>query len=223
MMKSAQGLVGGRLFTVFQRHDTAKVADDSHSPPIGEGTKIWGFASVEKGVSIGCNCVIGMYVHVGPHVVIGHGCKIQNGAQLFEGVTLEDDVFIGPHAVFTNVKVPRAHVSRKAEFKPTLVKRGASIGANATILCGITIGEYALVGAGSVVTEDVAAHALVYGNPAKPHGAVCKCGERLVEKRYDRRATYVRVDFEKCTCGAEYEFVLDRGEASEIRAKASTP
>ena len=193
---------------------------------IGAGTSIWRFAHVSKGALIGAGCTIGEGVHIGPHVVIGHGCKIQNGAQLFEGVTLEDDVFIGPHAVFTNVKVPRAHVSRKAEFKPTRICHGASIGANATILCGITIGEYAMIGAGSVVTEDVAAHALVYGNPANPHGAVCRCGAKLIEKaaRHKKRgAAFTRVDFEKCACGAEYEFVLDRGEASEIRAKAPTP
>ena len=189
-------------------------------------TFIWPGASICRGAKIGDRCVIGRDAHVGPNVVIGNGCKIQNGAQLFEGVMLEDDVFIGPHVVTTNVLTPRAFVNRRAEFKPTLIKRGASIGANATILCGVTIGEYAMVGAGAVVTRDVAAHALVYGNPARPHGAVCKCGEKLVEKstQHQRRgAAFTRVDFEKCACGAEYEFVLDRGEASEIRAKAPTP
>lgn len=191
---------------------------------IGAGTSIWRFAHVSKGALIGAGCTIGEGVHIGPHVVIGHGCKIQNGAQLFEGVTLEDDVFIGPHAVFTNVKVPRAHVSRKAEFKPTLVKRGASIGANATILCGITIGEYAMIGAGSVVTEDVAAHALVYGNPAKPHGAVCKCGVKLKITSWTARTPDqppAPMNHKCRACGAEYEFGLD--DNTEIRAKASTP
>lgn len=143
---------------------------------IGAGTSIWRFAHVSKGALIGAGCTIGMYVHVGPHVVIGHGCKIQNGAQLFEGVTLEDDVFIGPHVVTTNVLTPRAFVNRRAEFKPTLIKRGASIGANATILCGVTIGEYAMVGAGAVVTRDVDPFVCVIGTPAMRHSYVCICG-----------------------------------------------
>jgi len=146
---------------------------------IGEGTRIWAFASVQPGAQIGERCTIGEAVHIGPHVKIGNGCKIQNGAQLFEGVTLEDDVFIGPHVVFTNVTTPRAFISRRAEFKPTLVKRGASIGANVTVLCGITIGEYAMIGAGAVVTKDVAPHRLMTGVPAEHAGYVCTCGVRL--------------------------------------------
>lgn len=147
---------------------------------IGSGTHVWAYASIEAGAIVRARCIIGQYVHIGPKVIVGNGCKIQNGAQLFEGVTLEDDVFIGPHVVTTNVLVPRAFINRKAEFKPTLIKRGASIGANATILCGVTIGEYAMVGAGSVVTKNIPAHALVVGNPAKDVGFVCACGARLV-------------------------------------------
>ena len=144
---------------------------------IGDGTDVWG--AVMRDAVVGDNCTIGQGAHVGRNVVVGNGCKIQNGAQLFEGVTLEDDVFVGPGAVFTNVMTPRAFVNRRDHFQKTLVKRGASIGANATILCGITIGEYALVGAGSVVTRDVAPHAIVVGNPAEHRKWACRCGEVL--------------------------------------------
>src|SRR4051794_19957218 len=125
---------------------------------IGEGTKIWHFAHVLSGSRIGAHCVIGQNVMIGPNVQIGNGCKIQNNVSIYEAVTLEDDVFCGPSMVFTNVRVPRAHVSRKNEFQPTLVRRGASIGANATIVCGNTVGAYAMIGAGAVVTRDVAPH-----------------------------------------------------------------
>lgn len=148
---------------------------------VGPNTRIWAYASVAAGAVVGARCTLSQAVHVGPRVRIGNDCKIQNGAQLFTGVTLEDDVFIGPHVVFTNVTVPRAFIDRKSEFKPTLVKRGASIGANATVLCGVTIGEYAMVGAGAVVTHDVPSHTLVVGNPARGIGIVCKCGEKLDE------------------------------------------
>jgi len=116
---------------------------------------------------------------IGPRVLVGNGCKIQNNVSIYEGVTLEDDVFCGPSMVFTNVLLPRAHISRKAEFLPTRVGRGASIGANATIVCGHTIGEYAMVGAGAVVTRDVASFSLVIGNPARAAGWVSRSGERL--------------------------------------------
>jgi UDP-2-acetamido-3-amino-2,3-dideoxy-glucuronate N-acetyltransferase len=188
---------------------------------VGAHTLVWAFAAVMNGAVIGEDSILGQSVHVSAGAVIGNHCSIQNGAQIFHGVTLEDEVFIAPHVVFTNVKIPRAFVDRKDEFKPTLVKRGASIGANATIVCGVTIGEYAMVGAGAVVTSDVAAHALVYGNPAQPHGAVCRCGVKLEATRHNKHDT--RVDYKPCVCGAEYEFVLDRGEDSEIRAKAPTP
>ena len=131
------------------------------------------------GSHIGCDCVLGQNVMVGPDVTVGDGCKIQNNVSLYKGVTLEDEVFCGPSAVFTNVLTPRAFVERKDEFAPTLVKRGASIGANATVLCGVTIGRYAMIGAGAVVTRDVADHALVLGTPARAVGWVSRTGERL--------------------------------------------
>lgn len=145
---------------------------------VGEGTKIWHFVHVMPGARIGARCVIGQGCYLG-NVTIGDGCRVQNNVSLFDGVTLEDDVMIGPSAVFTNVINPRAHVSRRAEFQPTLVKRGATIGANATILCGVTIGEYAFIGAGAVVRHDVAAHACVVGVPAGWIGWMCRCGEKL--------------------------------------------
>jgi UDP-2-acetamido-3-amino-2,3-dideoxy-glucuronate N-acetyltransferase len=159
-------------------HPTAIVDADVE---IGQGTKIWHFAHILPGSRIGERCVIGQNVMIGPKVSVGHGCKIQNNVSIYEGVALEDDVFCGPSMVFTNVLYPRAHVSRKDEFLPTLVKRGATIGANATILCGHIIGEYAMIGAGSVVTRDVAAHALVAGNPARRIGWVSRTGDRLGE------------------------------------------
>ena len=181
-MADAEGIVGN-LFTVFSRHVT--VIFDGEGPPcVGGKTQICAFG---RSAQIGARCTVGEGVHIGPRVIIGNGCKIQNGAQLFEGVELLDDVFIGPHVVFTNVMHPRAHVNRRAEFKPTRVGRGASIGANATILCGVTIGQYAMIGAGSVVTQDVLPHALVLGNPARASGRwVCRCGEVLLHLQCPR-------------------------------------
>ena len=145
---------------------------------IGAGTKIWHFAHVMAGAVIGERCVIGQGCYVG-NVRIGNGCKVQNQVSIYDGVTLEDDVFIGPSCVFTNVLHPRAHVERKTEFAPTLVCKGESLGANATIIAGVTIGEYALIGAGAVITDDVPAHAIVVGNPARRIGWACACGETL--------------------------------------------
>jgi UDP-2-acetamido-3-amino-2,3-dideoxy-glucuronate N-acetyltransferase len=146
---------------------------------VGSGTKIWHFCHVMSGACIGSRCNIGQNVFVAPGVMIGDNVKIQNNVSIYTGVTLEDDVFLGPSMVFTNVTNPRSQVPRKDEYRPTLVKRGASIGANATIVCGVTLGEYVFVGAGAVVTHDLPAYALAYGNPARIHGWMCQCGVRL--------------------------------------------
>lgn len=146
---------------------------------VGADTKIWHFCHVMAGAVIGERCSLGQNVVVMNGTRIGDNVKIQNNVSIYEGVTLEDDVFCGPSMVFTNVINPRSHVSRKHEYRPTLVRRGASIGANATIVCGATLGEYAFVGAGAVVARDVPAYALVAGVPARQIGWVCQCGERL--------------------------------------------
>jgi UDP-2-acetamido-3-amino-2,3-dideoxy-glucuronate N-acetyltransferase len=148
---------------------------------VGRGTKIWHFCHVLAGTVIGENCSIGQNVMIGPRVKIGNGCKIQNNVSLYDGVELADDVFCGPSCVFTNVNNPRANVSRKDEFRATPVGRGASIGANATIVCGHSLGEYCFVGAGSVVTKDVPAFGLMVGNPARRVGWMSRSGERLGE------------------------------------------
>jgi UDP-2-acetamido-3-amino-2,3-dideoxy-glucuronate N-acetyltransferase len=157
-------------------HETAVIDPGCE---IGAGTKLWHFSHVLSNSVVGSNCSIGQNVVIGPDVRVGNGCKIQNNVSVYKGVTLEDDVFCGPSMVFTNVLTPRAHVERKDEFAATLVKQGATLGANCTIVCGNTIGEYAMVGAGSVVTKDVAPHALVIGNPARQIGWVSHAGERL--------------------------------------------
>ena len=143
---------------------------------IGENTVLWQGCHLMAGCSVGRNCSLGQNVVVSPGVSVGDGVRIQNNVSLFTGVTVEEDVFLGPGCVFTNVRTPRSFLPRKDAFLPTLVKRGASIGGNATILCGVTIGEYALVGAGAVVTRDVPPYGLVYGNPARLRGYVCRCG-----------------------------------------------
>jgi len=147
---------------------------------IGEGSKIWHFCHVCSSAVLGKNVVLGQNVFIAPNVTIGTNVKIQNNVSVYEGVTLEDDVFCGPSMVFTNVINPRAEVIRRNEFMKTLVKRGATIGANATIVCGTTVGEYAFIGAGAVVTKDVPAYALIVGNPAKRIGWMGEFGERLV-------------------------------------------
>lgn len=157
-------------------HDTAVIDEGA---TIGPDTRIWHFCHVMRGSRIGARCVLGQNVMVGPSVAVGNGCKIQNNVSIYQGVMLEDEVFCGPSCVFTNVLTPRAFVERKDEFAPTLVRRGATIGANATVICGVTIGAYAMVGAGAVVTRDVADYALVVGNPARRVGWVSRAGERL--------------------------------------------
>lgn len=146
---------------------------------IGARTKIWHFSHIMPGAEIGEGCSLGQNVNVGSGAVIGDRVKVQNNVSIYDDVIIEDDVFCGPSCVFTNVINPRAFVERKQEYRRTLIKKGASIGANATIVCGITLGEYCFVGAGSVVTKDVPDHALVYGSPARQHGWVCRCGEKL--------------------------------------------
>jgi len=170
---------------------------------IGRGTKIWHFCHVMPGAIIGQGCNLGQNVVVMPGTRIGSNVKIQNNVSIYEGVELEDDVFCGPSCVFTNVMTPRSHVSRKHEYQRTLVKRGATIGANATIICGVTIGEYALVGAGAVVRVDVLPYALVVGVPARRVGWVCRCGARLL----------FRNGVAECpACGARYRETGDRGD-----------
>lgn len=146
---------------------------------IGKGTKIWHFSHVMAGCTIGEDCNIGQNVVISPDVVLGRNCKIQNNVSVYTGVRCEEDVFLGPSMVFTNVINPRSAVSRKSEYKETLIRRGASVGANATIVCGHELGEYCLIGAGSVVTKDVPAYALMVGNPARRIGWVSRYGEKL--------------------------------------------
>ena len=163
----------------YYSHPTAVIDDDV---AIGGETKIWHFSHILPGSIIGRKCNIGQNVVVGPDVRIGNNCKIQNNVSVYKGVTLEDGVFCGPSMVFTNIFNPRAEISKMGQVRPTLVKKGATLGANATIICGATIGSYAFVGAGAVVTADVKDHALVVGNPAKQTGWVCRCGDKLDKK-----------------------------------------
>lgn len=162
----------------FYKHPTAEVSDKAS---IGDGTKIWNNAQVREDCIIGENCVISKNVYVDTKSMIGNRVKIQNNVNIYHGVTIQDDVFLGPSMTFTNDLYPRAF-NTNWKITETLVKKGASIGANATIVCGVTIGEYATVGSGSVVTKDVPSHGLVVGNPAKLIGWVCECGFKLDEK-----------------------------------------
>jgi UDP-2-acetamido-3-amino-2,3-dideoxy-glucuronate N-acetyltransferase len=159
-------------------HESAYVDDGA---TIGAGTRVWHFCHVLGGAVIGERCSLGQNVVVMNGTRVGNNVKVQNNVSIYEGVELEDDVFCGPSMVFTNVVNPRSHVSRRHEYQRTLVRRGATIGANATIVCGTTLGEYAFVGAGAVVTADVAAHALVVGVRARRVGWMCHCGERLAD------------------------------------------
>jgi len=182
---------GGKFFA----HPTATVDPDAK---IGEGTKIWHYSHVMSGAKIGRNCILGQNVFVGKNVHIGDGVKIQNNVSVYEGVELEDYVFCGPSVVFTNVINPRSEIERKSEFRRTHVRRGATLGANCTIICGVTIGRYAFVGAGAVVTKDVPDYALVVGVPARIVGWVCECGEKL--RFIDGKATCQ-------SCGKRYRQV----------------
>lgn len=173
-------------------HETANV--DSGAK-IGDGTSIWQNCIIQDDVVIGDNCNIGANVFIEKGVRIGNGVRIKNNIAIYSGVIIEDDVFLGPNCVFTNVINPRAFISRKHEFKSTIVKKGATIGANATLICGHTIGRYSMVGAGAVISRDVGDYALVVGNPGRIHGYVCECGYRLNDQ-------YI------CTqCGKKYQMI----------------
>ncbi len=174
-------------------HETALV--DAHCE-IGEGTKIWHFSHVLANSRIGANCNIGQNVVIGPDVSIGNNCKLQNNVSVYKGVTLEDGVFCGPSMVFTNVYNPRAEIKKMDQARPTLVKKGATIGANATIICGVTLGRYSFIGAGAVVNKNVPDHALFVGNPGKQIGWMCVCGERLSDDLTcpECERTYVKCD-----------------------------
>ena len=177
-------------------HESAVIDEGA---TIGEGTHIWHFCHVMPGARIGKDCVLGQNVYIG-NVTIGDGVRIQNNVSVYDGVTIEDHVFLGPSAVFTNVLHPRAEVRRKHELAETRVRRGATIGANATIICGVTIGEYAFVGAGAVARREVPAYALSLGVPARVRGWMCRCGQRLA-----LGATLADGDRSRCrVCGEEY-------------------
>lgn len=167
----------------------SSIVDDGAT--IGENTKIWHFSHVCSGAVIGANCSLGQNVFISNNVVIGNNVKIQNNVSVYDEVTLEDNVFCGPSMVFTNVYNPRSHVSRKSEYRKTVVKTGGTIGANATIVCGVTLGEYSFIGAGAVIKDDVLPYAIMVGVPAKQIGWMCQCG-LTIQKDH------------KCKCGLKY-------------------
>ncbi len=176
----------------FFAHKTAEIEKGAK---VGKETKIWANSHLMPEARVGSSCNIGQNVFVGAKAVIGNGVKIQNNVSVYDDVIVEDGCFLGPSVVFTNVINPRAFIERKDEYKKTLIKEGTTIGANATIICGVTLGEYSFVGAGSVITKDVDSYRLVYGNPAGDHGWICRCGLKL--------------SFEKgravCSCGEKYK------------------
>lgn len=179
--------------TEYFAHESSYIDEGAQ---VGAGTKIWHFCHVMPRAQIGRGCNIGQNVFIASDVILGDNVKVQNNVSIYTGVILEDDVFLGPSMVFTNVVNPRSHVNRREEYKTTLVKRGSSIGANATIVCGVTLGQYCFVGAGAVVTHDVPAYALVYGSPARIKGWMCNCGEGI-EFSVGKAAC--------AHCGAQYE------------------
>lgn len=190
--------------TDFFAHDTA-VIDEGCS--IGTGTKIWHFSHIMKDSTIGDNCNIGQNVVISPGVVIGKNTKIQNNVSVYTGVICEEDVFLGPSMVFTNVINPRSAVNRKSEYMKTVVKKGATIGANATIVCGITLGEFCFIGAGAVVTKDVKPYALIVGNPGKQTGWMSEFGQKL---KFDEKGIAI------CSESKE-KYILKNGEVSKLK------
>ena len=190
----------------FFVHESSCIDDDVE---IGEGTKIWHFCHIQRGARIGEHCSLGQNVKVSNHVKVGNGCKIQNNVSLYEGVELENDVFCGPSCVFTNDLTPRAKYPKgSAGYKKTLVKEGASIGANATVVCGHTVGKWALIGAGAVVASNVPDHVLMLGVPARQEGWVCECGQKLRQNG----VTY----FHCPDCGRNYR-LCDDSQIEEIK------
>jgi UDP-2-acetamido-3-amino-2,3-dideoxy-glucuronate N-acetyltransferase len=207
-MSEMRELPGGALV-----HESSYVDEGA---VVGEGTRIWHFCHVMKGARIGEQCSLGQNVVVMPGVILGRNVKVQNNVSIYEGVQCEDDVFLGPSAVFTNVVNPRSHVSRKHEYRSTLVKRGASVGANATVVCGHDLGEYAFVAAGAVVTRNVPAYALVAGVPARVIGWMCACGERLPLGAKLDGAEPVRC----AACGSSYERAGDGAGIRRVEPSA---
>lgn len=187
----------------FFAHESCYIDEETK---IGDGTKIWHFSHIMSGCTIGENCNIGQNVVISPGVKLGNKCKVQNNVSVYTGVECEDGVFLGPSCVFTNVINPRAFIEKKDEYRHTLIKKGASIGANATIVCGNTIGEYAIIGAGAVVTKDVGNYEVVVGNPARHHGFACECGEML------KRNSLTEYTCEKCN----KKFFLEDYKLSEV-------
>lgn len=191
--------------TEFFVHESSYIDDDVE---IGEGTKIWYFCHIQKGARIGKNCSLGQNVNISNNVIIGDGCKLQNNVSLYEGVELEDHVFCGPSCVFTNDLTPRAKYPKgRAGYLKTIVREGASIGANATIVCGHMVGRWALIGSGAVVTKDVPDYALMLGVPAEQKGWVCECGKRL----------HFEGDTTTCKCGRSYKKSMKENTIHEIQ------
>ena len=178
-------------------HPTAIVGKTAK---IGKGTKIWHFVHIREDAEIGEECVLGHSVYVGKGVKIGNRVKLENRATIYQGIRIEDNVFVGPHVTFTNDPYPRSY-STEWKMVPTLVEKGASIGAGAVIICGITIGEHAMIGAGSIVTKDIPPHALTYGNPAKIRGFVCRCGTALIKGEERQKHILMRCP----SCNEKYE------------------
>jgi UDP-2-acetamido-3-amino-2,3-dideoxy-glucuronate N-acetyltransferase len=196
----------GTLLSKTYIHPTAIV---DKTAKIGEGTKIWHFVHVRENAKIGKNCILGHAVYVDCNVKIGNRVKLENRANVYDGVTIEDDVFIGPHVTFTNDLYPRSF-DGNWKIVPTLVKKGASIGAGSVVVCGITIGEYAMAGAGSIIANSVPPHALVFGNPARIRGFVCVCGRNLVEEKRQLKLVLMTC----ASCGRKFR--IPRGDFEKI-------